>query len=313
MVGCGVPALVDGFDWTAREGKLMAMFIVGHGVWEAGDEGVPDWTFVPTSGEVIFFSDSGQNLAMTNGLAALEANSRANGYRYGGGEDIENYRLTPLADNERQLYETIQANSDTLAGAVYVGSPGLEDGIRLCLSAACRDAGVHRCAGVLAKFPGPIVVLACRGDRPDSTTQAGFGTTGGDVLNERYQEDYQMLAGMTPFAAGQWLYGLASYNPAAAPEDQLEAAYLLTSVYLSTALADFNTFRQYFAEIQAGDTTNIAEYVRLYDALAPADRYTVEVDWDVTNRVNAAVEAWKTPAEELSDEDLLRQLREGNL
>jgi hypothetical protein len=293
----------------------MALFIIGHGVQEAGDSsrGLPARTVVPTNGEVTFFSDSGRNLAMVNGLAALEANSRANGYHYPGGSNIENYRLSPLADDERQLFETVQANSDTLAGALYVGVGNLPAGIRLCYSTACQG-GVHKCGGVFQLCPGPIIVLACRGDGSGSSTaQQAFGTTNNQVLLEKYDNDFRALAAMTRFAAGQWLYQLASYNKEDPSADaQLEAAYLLSNEYFSSVLADYNVFREYFVELDAGDATHVPEYVKLYEALDASDVANVEL-WGTT-RVNTTIQAAQpTSLSDVSDEDLLRNLNDGTL
>jgi hypothetical protein len=285
----------------------MAMFIIGHGIQEAGDAaaGVPDWTIVPPTGSVTFFSESGKNLLMANGLAALEANSRANGYTYPAGASIENYRLSPLADNERQLFETVQGNSATLAGALYVGDGGLEAGVRLCQSTACQG-GVHQCGGVLQRFPGPIVILACRGDGEESTNQLNFGTTDQNAVAARYEADAQALFGMSWFAAGAWLYQLASYDPAnASAESQVEAAYLLTNNELARHLETYNTFAEYFRQVDAGNYANLWKYIELYDSLQPADQYVVELEWDSNNRVNRAVEEAR---HQPSDAELLGNL-----
>jgi hypothetical protein len=285
----------------------MAIFIIGHGIQEAGDAaaGVPDWTVVPPNGSVTFFSESGKNLLMANGLAALEANSRANGYTYPGGTPIENYRLSPLADNERQLFETVQGNSNTLAGALYVGDGAVEAGARLCQSTACQD-GVHQCGGLLQRFPGPIIVLACRGDGNESTNQLNFGTTDQNAVAARYEADAQQLFGMSWFASGLWLYQLASYDPANPRADsQVEAAYLLTNNELAGNLEKFNQFCEYFREIQSGNHDNIWKYIELYDSMSGADQYLVELEWDADNSVNAAVESVK---HEPSVHELMGQL-----
>jgi len=282
----------------------MAIFIIGHGVQESGDPatGLPDWTVVPANGSVTFFTESGSNLLMANGLAALEANSRANGYTYPAGSPIENYRLSRLADDERQLFETVQGNSDTLAGALYVGEGALLDGVRLCASSDCHD-GQHQCGGILHRFPGPIIVLACRGDGVSSTGQVSFGTTDSSALSEKYGTDLAWLASVSWFAKGSWLYDLASYDPNNPNADaQVEAAYLLTSEPLSAALDKFNTFCDYFRELQSDDFTHVWPYIEMYDSLAPMDQYTVG-EWD--RRVAAAVESVRhTP----TDEELLGNL-----
>src|SRR5688500_19741528 len=77
---------------------------------------------------------------------------------------------------------------------------------------------------------------------------------------------------MSRLAAGQWLYQLASYdpnNPRAA--SQVEAAYLLSNESLSDALADYNTFVEYFTQLQSGDSSNVDEYIKRYDELPDND------------------------------------------
>ena len=106
---------------------------------ESGDPSAgipPDSTVVPAHGELTFFSASGSTLRMANGVATLEAKTTRTDTATKRARR-SNYRLTPLADDERQLFETVQANTDTLAAAIYVGDR-LPDGIRLCKSMASR-------------------------------------------------------------------------------------------------------------------------------------------------------------------------------
>jgi hypothetical protein len=92
---------------------------------------------------------------------------------------------------------------------------------------------------------------------------------------------------MSWFAAGEWLYELASYdksNPNA--EAQVEAAYLLTYTTLSAHLERYATFRDYFDELSDGNQSNLYRYLELYDSLDANTQGSVDA-WsaDVTNLV----------------------------
>jgi hypothetical protein len=88
----------------------------------------------------------------------------------------------------------------------------------------------------------------------------------------------------------------------------VKAAYLLTHQTLSAALGKFNSFCEYFSELQARDFTNVEKYIELYDSLKDNDLYRVEMEWDADNRVHAAVESWNDGTEQPPVEELLAGL-----
>jgi hypothetical protein len=146
----------------------MVAFIVGHGAIESRGRA----TMVPSRYSITFFVDADRKLFMGNALAALESNSTQYGYRYEGGQAVDNYMLFQLTDQERAFFEAVRENSGSpLASAWFIGDDDdLKTSIALCElpdGTQC-SAEAHSCKGILGllnagKFrANDIVILACR-------------------------------------------------------------------------------------------------------------------------------------------------------
>jgi hypothetical protein len=158
----------------------MATYVVGHGL--EPDTGVE--TFVPAGTTIKFFTGNMEDLADVNALAVMAAGGAEPTESYGEGQQVANYALTPLDDEDRQRQATVQPAG---LAVMYVGDQ-LPSPILLCHDEPdgelCTAAEGHNCDGVFGLVNDTeILYLACRGVQgQDSHSPRGLGPHADNTL-----------------------------------------------------------------------------------------------------------------------------------
>jgi hypothetical protein len=150
---------------------------------------------------------------------------------FAAGAEIDNYHLYKEDDEGIAQYMQLDPGGNTM---VFVG-PDVATNTQLCADVAgCATRGDHNCAGILGRYRGDLVVLACRGvkGKKNEATRA-FGSDSDDPLAELSSE------------MGEWVTGFVARvkaDPAAA-ETEFDALPEGTKTMLSP-YQDINTWNQ---------------------------------------------------------------------
>ncbi|MCY0932437.1 hypothetical protein OTB20_41125 [Streptomyces sp. H27-H1] len=144
-------------------------FLVGHGTFMAAD----GETFVPEGTTIRFGAQEGKKLAAIAGLASLQSASVASYGAAAAGQRVRNYRLGMHTPTEVQSdIDSLNSLNASAERVIVVGErPSgkstpknviFTDSTKLCTSVDhCRQLEWHDCEGILGKYEGEIVILAC--------------------------------------------------------------------------------------------------------------------------------------------------------
>jgi hypothetical protein len=162
----------------------MSTFVMAHGDRIEGEAK----TFVPEGTTVRFYGRDGAYLGTTAALAGLASGAGGSPTdSYASGAEIWNYHLYAEDDRGIAQYMTVDPGGHTM---VFCG-PNFPNDTPLCKSVlACQQHGAHTCDGVLGRYSGDLVVLACRGvdEAVGTVSDSQFGGDADDPLADLRSE-----------------------------------------------------------------------------------------------------------------------------